>query len=97
MLTGYDATIVAYLLPDAAEFICAECAAKATSQLTVEKADLSLTPGRLEPVCRYTLDGYASETLWEYLSEEFEGEELQAAFDAAECQEPCGSCGANLL
>lgn len=97
MLTVHQAETVAYMLPDAGEFICAECAAKATTQLTVEKADLGLTPGRLEPVCRYTLDGYASESLWEYLSQDFEGDELQAEFDKRDAQELCGDCGVDLL
>jgi hypothetical protein len=97
MLTATQCEIVAYYIPEHGEFICRECAAKATSQLTVEKADEGLVGDRLQPIIRYELDEYASSNLWEYLSEEYEGAELEAAYNAAECQEPCGDCGTDLL
>ena len=98
MLTASQCEIVAYYIPDHGEFICRECAAKATSQLAVEKADEGLTGDRLQPIIRYSLEEYASENLWEYLAEEHEeGDALNAAFDAAELQESCGDCGDDLL
>lgn len=64
MLTGYQCEIVAYVAYGG--FYCRECMAKATSLLSVEKADMGLShAGEFEPVIRYSLDEYTGERTWE--------------------------------
>lgn len=97
MLTTHQTEVIAFVTPNHGEFLCRDCATQVTSQLTVQKAELGLAKGRLEPIIRYTLEEYATESLWESLAQELDGEELQAAFDAAEPQEYCADCGRELL
>lgn len=68
MLTGYQCEVVAYLSD--CEFLCRDCAASETSQLTVEKADLGLAnSGDLHPIIRYVLDEHNGQRIWEEAEE----------------------------
>jgi hypothetical protein len=95
MLTGYQCEIVA-VMGDGG-FTCRDCAIAEHGEFTVTDAENGTGCGDLQAVIRYTLDEYASESLWEYLAQEHEGEDLQKAFDEADPEVPCDSCGENLL
>ena len=85
MLTSYQCETVAFTLDG--EIICPDCAVKATSAITVAKAERGLDNGGgdLRPLSRYALDEYLSESSWDIEDED----------EAAE-SEPCGHCGRDI-
>lgn len=95
MLTGYQCEVVAYALNG--EILCPECAAKETSQVTLDKAERGLSTGAdISPWIRYELDEYISSQAEEFAHEQADEDDVdgwQAAYDAAPDYEPCGSCG----
>lgn len=97
MLTGFQCETVAFTKDGA--IICPDCAVKATSALTVAKAEQGFDHGGgdLRPLSRYSLDEYTSETAWEYASEEHEEgtPEWDAAYENASTVE-CEHCGREL-
>ena len=94
MLTGYQCETVAFTFNG--EIICPDCAVAATSAITVAKAERGLAHGfsDLSPLSRYSLDEYASESAWEYASQEAEEgtPEFDEIFERASIQS-CGDCG----
>lgn len=98
MLTYDQCQVVAFTLNGA--IICPDCAAKATSTVTVAKAEQGLTTGDdLTPLIRYSLDEYNGERAGEHADEEVgdwtqeNASEWQKVFDdyPSECCEDCGT------
>ena len=97
MLTGYQCETVAFTLDGS--IICPDCAVKATSAITVAKAERGLDHGfDLNALSRYSLDEYVGESASEYVSEEHEEgtPEWDAAFEQATDEYPCDHCGRDI-
>lgn len=85
MLTGYQCETVAFTLDGS--IICPDCAVKATSAVTVAKAERGLSIGfDLGALSRYSLDEYISES--HYSDDEDETE--------APDEYPCDHCGRDI-
>lgn len=95
MLTTYQAETVAFILNG--RIVCPDCAVRATSALTVAKAkrgDLSRGHDPT-PLSRYSLHEFVSAAVWDYASQESEGEEEteRLADEILNAGHPCDDCG----
>jgi hypothetical protein len=70
MLTGYQTEVVAFDVRDSGEYTCGACTAKATSQLTVDKAERGLTNAYgVSAIIRYELDEMNGQSTYEAAEE----------------------------
>lgn len=68
MLSGYQCQVVAFAYNG--EYICRECASKATSSVTLEKAERGLaTSYDISPIIRYELDELNGQRAYEHAEE----------------------------
>jgi hypothetical protein len=73
MLTGYQTEVVAFYVRDSGEYTCGACTAKATSQLTVDKAERGLGNAYgVSAVIRYELDESNGQRTYEAAEERVE-------------------------
>jgi uncharacterized Zn finger protein (UPF0148 family) len=98
MLTASQCRVVCFALDG--QVLCPKCAAAATSQLTLDKAEKGLTTAyEISAWIEYSASDYASENAWEYASQEYdEGTpEFQELYERLADNLPCESCGENVL
>lgn len=96
MLTASQCEVVAATFHG--EILCLDCAKRATSALTVEKAEAGLSHGfsDLSLLIRYELDEYNGERASEYADEVGSYDDDPDAWDEAFDNYPpesCGNCG----